>query len=126
MKIKENITVFVCDHCGKKMFRRHAMEKHEIYCGQNPENDRACSYCDYMERREIKYYYDGYDGEHSGKSNGFYCIKIEKYIYPPFIEGSPVFYNHPEQFEDQIPFKKECENLTVCGMKYGKGWEKDW
>ncbi len=109
MKVKTDITIFQCDYCNKKMFRKHSMVKHEQYCGGNSKNWRACSNCEIMERRPIEYYYDTYDGEGSGTSKGFYCNKLETFMYPPFIEGRAVFTKYPEQFENQIPFKKECE-----------------
>jgi len=119
MKTLENKTVYKCDYCNKKLFVKHAMEKHEKYCGSNPDNDRVCSFCDHMERNTIEYYYDRYDGEHSGTSNGFYCNKLESFIYPPFIEGKPVFYKNPEQFEDQIPFRRQCEHYHAFGKHIG-------
>lgn len=94
------------------------MAKHEKYCGSNPENWRVCSSCDYMDRKPLEYYYDGYDGEHTGTTNGFYCSKLEKYMYPPFIEKRRCFTEYPEQFEEQIPFKRKCEHFTM-GVHFG-------
>ena len=119
MTIKENVTVFHCDHCTKKLFVEHAMVKHEKYCGGNPENKRACSLCDYMKRKPLEYYYDTYEGEQSDTTNGFYCEKFCNFIYPPFIEDKVWFTNNPEQFEEQEPFKRECEHYTLGGQLLG-------
>ena len=112
MKTITDVTIYKCEHCNKKMFRKHAMVKHEKYCGCNPVNDRVCSTCDFMDRKSIEYNYDGYDGEGMATAKGFYCSKLKKYMYPPFIENKRCFTEYPEQFEDQLPFKKECEFYT--------------
>jgi len=119
MLIKENVTVYQCEHCKKKLFRKHAMEKHEKNCGADPQNQRVCSLCDFMVRKNIEYYYDCWDGEHTGTSNGFYCNRLGKFMYPNFIENKPFFKENPEQFEEQIPFKKECEYYTLGGVHFG-------
>lgn len=119
MITKENVTVYQCEHCKKKLFKDYAMIKHEKYCGANPENFTVCSDCDHMERREIEYFFDTYEGQQSDKSNGFYCNCLKTYIYPVFIEHRTFFIQNPEQFEDQIPFKKQCEDFTLNGVVRG-------
>jgi hypothetical protein len=125
MTIKENVTVYSCDFCKRKMFRKHAMINHEQYCGSNPKNWRACSACDFMVRKPIEYYFDAYDGEHEGTSKGFYCEHLETYMYPNFLENKRVFIEHPEQFEEQIPFKKQCVHFTELGCHKGLSYNPE-
>lgn len=42
MKVKVK-TVYYCEYCGKKMFVRKAMERHEKRCTRNP--NRSCGMC---------------------------------------------------------------------------------
>lgn len=42
MKIKTR-TVYYCDFCKKKSFRKSSMEKHEKHCTMNPK--RECRLC---------------------------------------------------------------------------------
>ena len=42
--IEKTRTVYYCEHCGKHLLTRHAMERHERRCTLNP--DRVCGFCD--------------------------------------------------------------------------------
>ena len=53
MKVKENVTVYSCEYCKKKLFRQHAMEAHEMMCNKNPDNYRPCYGCKYLEKERI-------------------------------------------------------------------------
>mgnify|MGYP003560170479 CR=1 FL=1 len=63
MKVQENITLYSCDFCKKRMVRKHAMIKHEPSCYSNPENKPACSDCKFLEEIKVEYYYDFGMGE---------------------------------------------------------------
>jgi uncharacterized radical SAM superfamily protein len=54
MKVTENVTVYQCEHCGKKLFRKHAMIKHEELCNNNHKNYKACmAGCAFLEKTQI-------------------------------------------------------------------------
>ena len=55
MKTKENVTVYHCDFCPKKLFVKSAMTRHEKKCSKNPINIRACFDCINCEEVIIKY-----------------------------------------------------------------------
>ena len=87
MEIKNNITVYKCDHCSKKLFRKHAMAAHEIRCSKNPENIRACFTCIHLKSVEMRY-----EGNlptyHEELRDGtcFKCTKKDIFLYPPKLE----------------------------------------
>jgi hypothetical protein len=112
MRIKENITIFICDHCEKRLIVRSAMEKHEKACYRNPENQRACSGCFHLKEIEVGYFWDHFDGEHVTKTKGFHCSKLDKTLYPYKVEKMGLPDKHPEHFEDQEPMPKQCEHFT--------------
>ncbi|MFD2922028.1 hypothetical protein ACFS6H_20070 [Terrimonas rubra] len=121
MKIRNNITVYACEHCNKKMFVRHAMERHEKWCNKNLDNFRACHDCKFLDRINIDYSYSAatIDPISFGvipdsrlvekQTKGFFCSKIQKKIYPLLAEKRGLVDMYPETFEDQEPMRKECE-----------------
>lgn len=50
MKVKQ-MTVYVCDFCKKKRYRKNAMEKHEKHCTMNP--NRECRMCGEMDLEQV-------------------------------------------------------------------------
>ena len=63
-KVQETYT---CEYCKKRLVVKSAMEKHEKYCSQNPENFNKCSSCRFLGRSEI--------------DKSFRCTKLNKGIY---------------------------------------------
>lgn len=123
MNIKENVTVYICEHCKKKMFVKGAMERHEKWCYSNPDNFKACSACMYLE--EIEIFYDvnrdslghNYGVIHDAytetkKAKGFHCKKLDKILYPLKVEKKGLPEKYPETFDKQEPMPKECEHST--------------
>jgi len=53
MRVSENKTIFHCGFCKKYLLKKDAMERHEKWCGGNPENHKACVGCKHLEEREI-------------------------------------------------------------------------
>lgn len=119
MKVKEDVTVYTCDHCKRKMFVKKAMELHEIACYQNPENKRACSFCIHLEETELTYeksmndmgpgggvIFDAYSSTRKAKS--FRCNFFNKILYPYKVQKLGLVEKYPETFEDQEPMPKEC------------------
>jgi hypothetical protein len=115
MIIKQNVTVYQCEFCKKKMFRGHAMENHEEMCFHNPANKRPCFECGNLIKKEATIYFDTFDGEGSRQVNIFYCTHFERYMHTPQNEMKmndiDLGYetNHPmpltcEHFTDNLPF----------------------
>lgn len=104
MKVKENINVYCCDFCKKKLFIRQAMERHEERCHANPINFRPCFNCIYLERQTIEYD-SGVTNYHTGETiyrNGeaFYCSRKIQFMLHP-----------------KLRFKKNSENLRTIWFK---------
>jgi len=119
MKIKTNVTLYICEHCGKKMFRKYAMEQHEKWCSLNPENRRACEGCEHLQETTIEVSYGHYDGSvtyHNAKA--FRCTKLDKLLYPLKVEQRGLLEKYPETFEDQQPMPKTCEYKTNTADYY--------
>lgn len=111
MKIKQGITVYYCEHCKKKLFVKSAMERHEKYCYQNPENRKACSGCIHLEETEVECYrYDELIGADAPfMANGFRCKALDRLVYPTKVEKLGLPSKHPETFADQMPMPKDCD-----------------
>lgn len=109
MIVKENVSIYICEHCKKRYFKKHACEKHEVICYSNPVNFRACSGCDYLHQIENTVYFDTFNGEGSRKFKSFECTKLKKILYPFKVEAKGLLNKYPESFEDQEPMPKHCD-----------------
>lgn len=114
MNVKENVTIYVCDFCKNKSFRKHSMIKHEEFCASNPKNFKACSGCTHLKEIEILYYVPRYDNngdvyDEEKKTKGFECTKLDKILYPLKVEKLKLNEKYPETFEEQEPMPKECK-----------------
>lgn len=107
----ENVTIYKCEFCKKKYFRKHACEGHEKYCSSNPENEKACSGCVFLEETKVEYDVDNYEygGYQTRYSNGFKCLKKDQLLYPLKAERLDLPNRYPETFEDQLPMPKDCD-----------------
>lgn len=112
MKTKTGVTVYYCDHCKKKMFRKGAMEHHEKWCPKNPDNAKACQYCKHLEETKVTIYGEhGYDGsEWTSDRKGFRCTKLDRLLYPLAVERRGLNLRF-ETFAEQEPMPKECEHM---------------
>jgi|SRR3990167_9873198 len=115
MKTIENVKVFVCDFCKKKLFRQHAMLKHEDFCSRNPKNFSACSGCVFMKEEETEVYYSNsniYGDEETTtvKTKAFYCKKLDKHLYPFKVVAKGLLEKYPETFEGQEQMPVKCEH----------------
>lgn len=116
MKTTENITVYQCDFCKKKLFRKHAMLSHENWCNQNPKNWRACEGCKFIEEIKIDYfipYLNGDDGCKTLSTSGFKCNKLDKILYSFKAEKKKLPERYPETFENQEPMPNSCKHFTL-------------
>lgn len=114
MKVIENVTLYKCDHCGKKLQRKHAMEAHEKKCSSNPENDRMCSSCIFLEKVNISYepHVQSYEGT-LNSSICFKCTKKDIFMFPVSFEysnkGVPPYVEYQGEEIIQQPMLKECD-----------------
>lgn len=110
MKITEGITLYQCEFCKKKYFRKHACENHEKFCPSNPDNFKACSGCVFLKEEKVEYVVSNHDYHDQGRSsNGFRCSQKDQLLYPLKAERLKLPQRFPETFEDQEPMPKECD-----------------
>lgn len=114
MKVKNNITLYICEHCNKNMQIKNAMIKHEFNCPSNPKNMSACSGCIHMLEGETEvYYYNAYDGsEYPKKCKTFHCKKLNKDLYPFKVVRKGLLEKYPESFEGMEQMPNQCEHMT--------------
>lgn len=112
MKIKTGVTVYRCDHCKKKMFRKGAMERHEKWCDSNPDNHKACSDCCFLQETTVGVYSgtDPYGDANTKYVKAFKCTKLDKMLYPLKVQQKGLVEKYPDTFEEQEPMPKECEH----------------
>ena len=92
MKITLNHTLYHCDFCKKKLFRKHAMEKHEKACGANPENKHPCHTCSFF----------------AGKPT-YKCTALDIYLYSKSAKEKGLLQKYPEMFEEKEMMPFECD-----------------
>lgn len=115
MKVTENITRYECDFCKKRLYVRHAMEKHEKICDSNPENSKACFNCKFLERTVIDVYFETHYHPDYGsasaekKVDGFKCSLYNKLMFPWKIERKELHIKYPGTYDEQEPMPKECD-----------------
>lgn len=111
MKTTENVTVYQCEHCKKKLFVKHAMEKHETNCSYNPANFAACLNCQHC-KEVVKEYSNPYDYDENSDgiklTKGFECTKLRFKMYPFKAVKRNLLQRYPEQFEGEIQMPVEC------------------
>lgn len=120
MKITENVNVYKCDYCNRKMFVKPAMGKHESRCMSNPINKRPClEGCLNLEVVKISYDDgDDYYGEPLQRdSKAFYCKLKERLMCHPKVEYfnrkeilSYVWLNDVETEQSCMP--QECKEYS--------------
>lgn len=109
--ITETREIYKCGHCRKLYQIKSACIKHEIQCSNNPENDRACFGCVFLEKKEVLHYSDDPMCE-GWKVNVLHCSKIDSYLYPPKVEIKGNMYN---EFNlagniENNPMRKDCDD----------------
>jgi hypothetical protein len=106
----KNVTVYKCEHCGKKLFRKHAMEKHEKFCYRNPANRHICfEGCEYLKREDIK---DECGGGPVYRRVGFTCTKLKKPLYSYVAEKRGLLERFPDDFDDCERMPLECPHYS--------------
>ena len=78
MKIKTNITLYVCEHCKKEYKRAKNCENHEYKCWANPKNQAKCFGCAFLTKQKANIQKDGY----TRSSERFFCTKKDTFVSP--------------------------------------------
>lgn len=119
MIIKENITLYKCEYCGKALFRRKMMEKHEDLCNNNPKNFKACMDCKFLEKVQVDVHWlDGHPDYNANerKVEAFKCNKLDKLMFPFSIERKKLHekydtYADQERMPNACPSKEQREDI---------------
>lgn len=99
---------YKCEHCRKLYQVKSACEKHESTCQHNPDNNRACYGCGFLEKKTTEVVYDHYDGSQSErKVELFHCSKKEIFLYTPKNEYKSNFFDLGDELNEPMP--RECE-----------------
>ncbi|MDP9954710.1 hypothetical protein J2X97_000347 [Epilithonimonas hungarica] len=119
MKVKENITVYQCEYCQKKLFLKHAMIKHEDLCFKNPKNNKPCYSCIFCHKEEIRVDFDdpyNPDGYTTKKVEASKCVKLDIIMFPWSIERKRLHEKY-ETYSEQEPMPRECEHHKYEGSE---------
>lgn len=111
MRVEENVTIYRCEHCKKKMFRKHAMVAHEEWCNKNPKNTRVCHFCPHLEKINVRIDIEQQYGSHKIETIGFKCNKLNIELYPFSAEKKKLPSRFLESFEEKEPMKNSCEHF---------------
>ena len=106
MKIRENVTLYCCDFCNKRLLRKHAMERHEKFCSSNPDNFRDCFNCKNLieDTKEVDL------GYCTKTVRCFSCKLLNIELYPPKSERLNHVKKYPHDYEGQHPMPTNCEH----------------
>jgi len=112
MKITENITLYQCDFCKKKLFLKHAMVKHEDLCLSNPKNFKDCMECTHLEKTQTEVHWIDGNPDYAGNTKQvdvFRCNKLDKLMFPFSIERRKLHEKY-ETYSEQEPMPSKCED----------------
>jgi hypothetical protein len=114
LNIKTMITktkkVYQCEHCRKIYQVKRFAEAHERACAKNPENNRACFGCKYLNKKEYFLYYDTPLGEYTRTLNILHCSKKEIFLYPPKVERKGTYFDLGDELNEPMP--KNCSEFV--------------
>ncbi len=96
MKIKENVTVYFCDHCDKHYLRPSACQRHERdVCNKNPRNKVLCMDCKHHVGKDISAditvsWCAAYDKMLQGRFEARHgLLEADQVVMPSRSEGCP-------------------------------------
>ena len=100
-------TIYKCEFCKKKYFRKYACISHEDFCFHNPVNDRPCFHCRHLCKMEKTIYFDNPDGSESESKYSFlYCEAKREFIHSPQTELKGNAYDLGD--DSNYPMPKQC------------------
>ena len=105
----ETRQVYWCSFCHKLYLRKNYCERHEELCSKNPENDRACFHCVYLERKSTEYFYS--NGDSIELVDLLHCKKLQCFLYPPQVEKKGNAFDLGDEIN--MPMKVNCEFLDT-------------
>lgn len=106
--IIETKEVYKCEYCRKMYQLKRFAESHEEMCVKNPENQRACFGCKFLDKKETVLYYDSpMGGELTRKVSLCHCSKKEIFVYPPKVEIKGNVFDLGYDINEAMP--KKCE-----------------
>jgi len=87
--IKRNVTIYKCEHCGKRYVREYYAAQHESMCRKRPENSIACfEGCKFLEKKTVTLWKQDCNGYgQSTNTDILYCKKKKCGVYPYWIKG---------------------------------------
>jgi hypothetical protein len=84
MKTINNVTLYACDHCGKRFQTKYAHDYHEAHkCRKNPNNQHKC-FEGNLDCQHLETIKDEYDINEEGFQlycKRFYCKAINRQMY---------------------------------------------
>jgi hypothetical protein len=86
--ITQTKEVYKCEHCRKMYQRKEACLNHELRCGKNPDNIRACHGCSVLTKVATTVwagYGDMNGNEQERVVDVLFCKKIDCFIHPPSV-----------------------------------------
>ena len=99
---------YKCEYCLKLYQVKGACERHEVSCHHNPDNNRACYGCVFLEKKNTELYIDHYDGSQGERDvTLFHCSKKDMFLYPPKNEHKGNFFDLGNELNEPMP--RECE-----------------
>jgi len=129
MIVKDNITLYVCEHCQRKMFRKHSMVNHEEKCDKNPKNHKACYGCIHLkiEEIEVEFGRNYEDGEYiTNTSHHYVCDKLKKMMFTWKAEKAKLPEKYPETFDEQKPMPNTCRSRTEYDAEKYNDFDLPW
>lgn len=116
MKTTENVSVYQCDFCKKKLFVKWAMKKHEAQCDNNPLNIKPCMSCEHLNQVDKDVWFDNpyYNPDYNDNEGKTQSVKVFKceikdiLMFPFKIEKHKRHIIHPSTYDGQEPMPNNC------------------
>lgn len=111
MLVIENTTIYKCEHCNKKQFRKGDMTRHEKYCKKNPANMHKCfQFCIHLAKSREPIEGTGDYEEYSKTRCTFTCKATNKKLYSFIAERRNIVMEGEERMPLECPlFKTEFD-----------------
>lgn len=109
----ETKQVHECDFCGKKLFIKGAMQRHEDNCTRNPKNWAACHECTFCKLVQKPIFKNGIYADRWVDSNSYYCSNenIKKEMHPHKAVRKGLVKKYPETFVNSVLMPTKCEHF---------------